>query len=79
MAALGTISIKQQDGTYKKYTINISDETDKFGNNITVFEEQTKEQRDAKVKRNYLANGRIFWNNEVIKNATKKDEETTPF
>ena len=45
MSALGSISIKTKEGVYKNYTISIDDETNEFGQNISMFEEQTKEQR----------------------------------
>lgn len=79
MSALGTISIKQNDGTYKKYTVGINDTTNQYGNNIEVYEEQTKEERDAKAKKNYLASGRIFWTNGTVKLAEKKDNNSTSF
>ena len=77
MGALATISLKQNDGTYKKLTLSISDTTDKFGNNISIYEEQTKEQRDAKVPKSYVGNGKIFWSDNKITLAEKKAE--SPF
>lgn len=77
MGALATISIKQADGSYKKLTLSISDTTDKYGNNISIYEEQTKEQRDAKEKKNYLGNGKVFWTDNKITLAEKKAE--SPF
>lgn len=72
MSALGTISIKQQDGSYKKYTIGINDTTNQWGNNIEVYEEQSKEEREAKAPKKYFANGKIFWTDGSIKVAEKK-------
>lgn len=77
MGALATISIKQSDGSYKKLTLSISDTTDKYGNNISIYEDQTKEQRDAKEKKNYLGNGKVFWTDNKITLAEKKAE--SPF
>ena len=77
MGALATISLKQTDGSYKKLTLSISDTTDKYGNNISIYEEQTKEQRDAKEKKNYLGNGKVFWTDNKITLAEKKAE--SPF
>jgi hypothetical protein len=77
MGALATISLKQSDGSYKKLTLSISDTTDKYGNNISIYEEQTKEQRDAKEKKNYLGNGKVFWTDNKITLAEKKAE--SPF
>lgn len=77
MGALATISLKQSDGSYKKLTLSISDTTDKFGNNISIYEEQTKEQRDAKVPKSYVGNGKIFWTDGKISVVEKKAE--SPF
>ena len=77
MSALGTISIKQNDGTYKKYTVGINDTTNQYGNNIEVYEEQTKEEREAKTQKKYLANGRIFWTNGTVKVAEKVEPKPT--
>ena len=77
MGALATISLKQSDGSYKKLTLSISDTTDKFGNNISIYEEQSKEQRDAKTPKSYVGNGRVFWTDNKITLAEKKAE--SPF
>ena len=77
MGALATISLKQSDGSYKKLTLSISDTTDKYGNNISIYEEQSKEERDAKAKKNYVGNGRVFWTDNKITLAEKKAE--SPF
>ena len=34
-----------------------------------MYEEQTKEQREAKVKRVYIGNGKIFWTDGKINKA----------
>ena len=79
MGALATISLKQSDGSYMKLTISISDTTDKFGNNISIYEEQTKEQRDAKTPKSYVGNGSIFWCDGKISVAEKKAKTDSPF
>lgn len=76
MAALLNFGIKQQDGTYKYYTASINDELDKFGNNVAITEQQTKEQREAKEKKVYVGNGKVIWTNGKIE-VIKKEE--TPF
>ena len=77
MGALATISLKQSDGSYKKLTISISDTTDKYGNNISIYEEQSKEQRDAKTPKSYVGNGKVFWSSGSVTVAEKKAE--SPF
>lgn len=74
MAAILNFSLKQEDGTYKYYTASINDELDKFGNNVAITLQQTKEQREAKEKKVYVGNGKVAWTNGKIEVATKKDE-----
>lgn len=77
MAALINFSLKQEDGTYKYYTASINDELDKFGNNVAITLQQTKEQREAKEKKVYVGNGKVAWTNGKIEVAKK--DENLPF
>ena len=76
MSALGSVSIKTKDGVYKNYTLSISDETNEYGQNISMYEEQTKEQRQAGEKRKYIGNGKIFWTDGNITKAEAVAKET---
>ena len=71
MSALISIGFKQPDGSYKNYTIAVNDETNKFGQNVSMYEEQTKEQRDAKAPKKYIGNGKVFWTDGKITKAVK--------
>ena len=73
MGALASFSIKQQDGSYKNYTIAIDDKTNEYGKNVSVYEEQTKEQREAKEKKKFLGSGKVFWTSGSVNVAEKKD------
>jgi hypothetical protein len=75
MAALATFGLKQSDGTWKNFTIALNDETDKYGSNVQIYESQTKEERLAKKKKVYFANGKIIWNDGIVKNAVKVERE----
>lgn len=77
MSALLSFGIKQPNGTWKNYTASISDTTDKFGNNVSIYETQTKEQREAKTSRIYLSNGKVVWTDGKITVAEKKDTRAT--
>ena len=77
MGALAECSIKQKDGSFKNYTISISDEVNQYGQNVSVYESQTKEQREAKEKKNYIGNGKVFWTDGKISVAPKKQSQTT--
>jgi hypothetical protein len=44
---------------------------------VALMDSQTKEERDAKVQRNYLGNGKVVWTNDIIKLAEREQENTT--
>ena len=62
---------------YLNVTISVDDETGAYGNNVSAYHEQTKEQREAKENRAYLGNGKVFWTNGISKVAEKKSELAT--
>jgi hypothetical protein len=61
------------DGKYLNTQIFINDES-KFGNNISMAYSQSKEQREAKEPKQYIANGKVVWTDNVIKVAEKEVE-----
>jgi hypothetical protein len=65
--------IQGKKGTYINLTMSINEET-KFGNNAGIYISQSKEERDAEVKRVYLGNGKVVWNDGQIKNADEEDQ-----
>ena len=50
---------KQENGI--SITVSINDEVNNYGQNISAFVAQTKEQREAKTKKFYIGNGRTVW------------------
>lgn len=56
--------IAGKTGQFLNVTITINDEVDKFGNNASIFESQTKEERENKTPKNYLGNGKVIWTSE---------------
>lgn len=80
MSALINLGIKNNEGGYTNVTISINDETDDYGNNVAMWLQQTKEEREAKAKRTYIGNGKVVWNDGNIMTADKKevpaDQET---
>lgn len=55
-----------KNGKYVNLTINIADETDQYGNSISCWESQSKEERESKAKRNYLGNGRVLFTDGTV-------------
>jgi len=59
---LKTLNAKQgKDAEGVKITISLSDQPNNFGQNVSVYVAQTKEQRDAKKPLFYVGNGKTFW------------------
>jgi len=53
--------IKGKSATYIPLTVSVEDKLDKFGNNASVSLAQSKDDRDAKVPRIFLGNGRVLY------------------
>jgi hypothetical protein len=60
--------IAGKTGQFLNVTITINDEVDKFGNNASIFESQSKEEREAKTPKNYLGNGKVIWTSDKKNN-----------
>lgn len=78
MSALSSIYIKKEvlevmlDVMTKKdmkgieLTASINDESNNYGQNVSVYVSQSKEEREAGAKKFYVGNGSVFWHNSVI-------------
>tara|TARA_R100000951_G_scaffold40665_1_gene34461 strand:+ start:70 stop:372 length:303 start_codon:yes stop_codon:yes gene_type:complete len=67
--------IKGKDGAvYYNLTISVGDET-RYGNNVAFMDSQTKEERDAKVQKTYLGNGKVVWTNGTVTLAEREEEK----
>jgi hypothetical protein len=63
-----------RDGAvYYNCTLNINDDANQWGQNVSLTDSQTKEERDAKKPKTYLGNGKVVWNDGKITNAVKTD------
>lgn len=70
--------IKGKDGAvYYNLTISVGDET-RYGNNVSFTDSQTKEERDAKVAKTYLGNGKVVWTDGTVKLAEKEEQVAVP-
>ena len=65
-----------KDGAvYYNCTLSINDDANQWGQNVSLTDSQTKEERDAKKAKNYLGNGNVVWTDGNIK-AVKKENAT---
>ena len=60
---------------YYNFTVAINDET-RYGNNVSAFDSQTKEEREAKKAKSYLGNGKVVWTDGNIVLAEKEEQQT---
>ena len=50
-----------KEGEGVKLTISLSDQTNNYGQNVSAYVAQTKDQKDAKAPLFYVGNGKTFW------------------
>ena len=51
-------------GKYYSIQITLNDEKDKYDNDVSIAEGQTKEEREKKEKKIYIGNGKTVWSKE---------------
>ena len=54
-------------------TVAINDETNQYGQNLSSYVSQSKEDREAQKPRFYVGNGKCFWTDGKITVAEKQD------
>jgi hypothetical protein len=69
--------IQGEKGKYLNLSIIVNDESNKFGQNVSVSHNQSKEEREAKAPITYLGNGKVVWNNGKVENAVKPNQNET--
>lgn len=62
---------------YYSLTIELKDEKDQYGNDLTAWTTQTKEDRESKVNRTYLGNGKIIYSSNTEKTNYVTENKTT--
>lgn len=71
---------KGQKGNYLEITAAINDEQNQFGHDVSVWQGQTKEEREAKKEKNYLGNGKVIWSSEnSIATDEQPESDSLPF
>ena len=67
-----------KNGKYLTVSIVLNDET-RYGNNVSISEAQTKEEREAKSEKNYLGNGKVVWTDGNVTLAEREEAATESF
>jgi chitinase len=71
---LKTVNAKQEKGV--EITVSLNDEKNQYGQDVSAYVSQTKEQRDKKKPRYYVGNGKTFWRSDA--NAPAAAPEPAP-
>jgi hypothetical protein len=61
---------------YYNFTVAVNDET-RYNNNVSAYDSQTKEEREAKKPKNYLGNGKVVWTDGNIVKAEWEEESNS--
>jgi hypothetical protein len=69
---LSILNQKQAKGV--DLTISISNEQNNYGQNLSVFVSQSKEDRESGKKKYYVGNGKVFWTDGTVKVAEKVEQ-----
>ena len=72
---LKTVKKKGEKGV--EITISINDETNNYGQNVSAFVAQSKEDRQEGKAKFYVGNGKCFWTDGSIKTAEKQAENNS--
>ena len=66
-----------KDGAvYINLTMAVNEET-RYGNNTSIYVNQTQEEREAKKQKQYVGNGKVVWNDGNITNAEREQVQET--
>ena len=70
--------VSGKDGAvYYNFTVGVNDEPNQYGQNVSLTDSQTQEEREAKKAKVYLGNGNVVWTDGNIKTAPKKEKASS--
>lgn len=70
--------VRQKGEKGVSLTVSVSDDSNQYGQNVSAYVSQTKEQREAKKDKFYTGNGKVFWTDGKIQVAAKKEAVASP-
>ena len=87
MATIASISLdvkkidksKLKDGRYLNLDLSIRDELNQYGQNVSVYYNRSKEERDQEMPKSYLGNGKVVWTDGNISTGKTSQQETVDF
>ena len=70
--------IKGKNGNYYNFTVSVNDQTSQYGDNASLFNTQSKEEREAKADKVYVGNGKVVWTDGNITTAERGELPQAP-
>lgn len=58
---------------YYDFTVSVNDKTNEWGKNVSIYDSQTKEEREAKKDKKFLGSGTVVWTDGSISAAERKE------
>jgi hypothetical protein len=82
MSAIISLGLNKDKITFNEkgwanITIFLNNETNTYGQNASASMEQTKEEREAKAPKTYVANGKVVWTDGQITVAERVEKQVT--
>tara|TARA_R110002020_G_scaffold280672_4_gene496447 strand:- start:295 stop:615 length:321 start_codon:yes stop_codon:yes gene_type:complete len=69
--------VKGKDGSvYYNFTVSVNDQS-RYGNNVWIYDSQSKEEREAKKQKHTLGNGAVCWTDGNVALAEKEEKPNT--
>lgn len=56
--------VEKNGAKYYDFDITVNDEPNKFGQDVSITQKQSKEEREAKEKKVFIGNGKTVWKKE---------------
>lgn len=70
--------VRGKDGSqYYDLTISVNDTKNDYGQDVSIYDKQSKEQREAKEKKTFLGNGKIFWSSRPTEQNSPQPNQNT--
>lgn len=64
---------------YYNLDIIVGDEKNKYDQDTSICDRQTKEERERKEKRNYIGNGKVVYRKELSVQENLRQDDSIPF
>jgi hypothetical protein len=82
MASILSVGVKvadlvANDKGYANINVAINDEVNQWGQNVSAWNQQSKEERDAKSDRKYVGNGKVVFSNDAGVTGPERKVEVT--